>query len=78
MSRLSVQELLAAETALAALSAELAEEYQAGGAKWEREWMQKHLRNRLAVFTVRDFLVDRAEEQEKQRAGGGTEPCGKG
>jgi hypothetical protein len=51
--------LLAAETTLEKLSAEMADEYQKYGAAWPRGLMQRHVKERQTLIDARNIILDR-------------------
>ena len=65
-NRVLFSDLLAAADTLAALSRQMAEEYQNGGSSWPRDWMQKHVNDRAALLKAREVLTSRIEAESQK------------
>jgi len=60
--RPSMSDLLAAETALAKITKQMGDDFQAHGDTWPRDWMHKHSQDRAVLIKARNILLDRAEQ----------------
>ena len=54
-------DLLAAESALAVVTKQMADDFQAHGRCWPRGWMQKHIEDRNSLIKARNILLDKVE-----------------
>ncbi len=60
VSKSALDELLSAESILATVSQQMADEYKKFGKIWPRDWMQKHSKDRQTLLDARNILLERS------------------